>query len=1009
MPDFNGSPIDPRTESELREDIRRLAKSYVPEWAFDPSNPDVGSVLALLFASQMAGNIRRLNQVVDKYHTEFINLLDLSLKAAYPAAGVAVFELIPDTVDGVNVPRGVKLLSQGEGEERVVFETQQDVFVSNARLTDIISVCPGSICPLRGDWKEQPLIEPQRELAFTPVDLEEPEHIMPEEPIKLFDCSGGNIARSALVLYHNSLFDTAEGVSVSVYVKDAQTGESLAPWLSDPANCRWSYLSADGLKTLGARASADGGVVLDKGGENEHIRLDGEEYAVLCAETIGMPDYAVDCRSLEVSSSCEPTPPDCVVHNDEQLDTENCLPFGQVASIFDECYIAHDRIFRQQGAEIELTFHLEFEEKTVELLPSQIEEELKIIKRRPRPVQIERADTCLQRVAFTYYNGKGWYRLPCATDWQTLFDTTQDGDICIRFDCPDDWQSTVMGGVEGRMIRVRVMQADNCFMQPCRHHMPRLTKMRLRYRYMGFRRLPQRVERICGTGRENITGAVRERRNFTAFAPLPYTEHSLLLGFDKPFTGSPVSLFFDVEENMHFEGAPIQFYYSTATGFKRLRNVDGTRSMRQAGTVMFRPPADFAMFPVEGRLRYWLRLTDETGAFDRKGRYHAVIRSILTNAVPISNIETLPEQTLYIETAAPNMVFPLGVDNILSAEVFVNELGSLTRGEMQGFIDNHPDDVRVEYNILGEPSAFFVKWREVDNFDSSSPEDRHYVIDRMAGTLVFGDGVGVMIPRAQNGAAILVSVRRCAGAGGNLAAGAVDSLYGHMLYIDRVYNPIAANAGSDIETVESARIRGANLISAQDRLVSALDFQRAVQSYSSVIAKVRCIPGQALNGRKDGRVVSVVVMMQDYYAGSYSFNNLKKPLSEYLIEHCEATVSEDDLYLTEPVYIELSVDVWAETAREDQAFHIQNMLSDRIAEYLDPLNGWDIGTLPDEEQIYMMLNTARADAVIRQFSVNAKYLERDGAHVCGLSDLTRTPFMIGVNGTHRVHVSYTGH
>jgi len=339
MPDINGFLIDPRTESDLREDIRRLAKSYVPEWAFDTSDPDIGSVLALLFASQMAGNIRRLNQVVDKYHTEFINLLDLSLKAAYPAAGVAVFELIPDTVDGVNVPRGVKLLAQGEGEERVVFETQQDVFVSNSILTDIIGVCSESICPLRGDWKEQPLVEWQREMTETPIDidLEEPAPVVQEQPIKLFDNSGDNIARSALVLYHNSLFDTAEGVSVSVYAKDAQTGQSLASWLSDPANCRWSYLSADGLKPMEARAAADGGVVLEKGGENEHVRLDGEEYAVLCAETIGMPACAVECRSLEVSSSCEPTPPDCVVHNDEQLDTENCLPFGSVASIFDEC------------------------------------------------------------------------------------------------------------------------------------------------------------------------------------------------------------------------------------------------------------------------------------------------------------------------------------------------------------------------------------------------------------------------------------------------------------------------------------------------------------------------------------------------------------------------------------------------------------------------------------------------------------------------------------------------
>ena len=56
-------------------------------------------------------------------------------------------------------------------------------------------------------------------------DADEPTH---EPTISLFDYSAGNIARSALILYHNSLFDTAEGVSINVYAQDAFSGNSLA-------------------------------------------------------------------------------------------------------------------------------------------------------------------------------------------------------------------------------------------------------------------------------------------------------------------------------------------------------------------------------------------------------------------------------------------------------------------------------------------------------------------------------------------------------------------------------------------------------------------------------------------------------------------------------------------------------------------------------------------------------------------------------------------------------------
>ena len=86
--------LDSRTKEDLYGDIAALAASYTPEWQFNTDDPDVGSTLAMIFAHQMSGNIRRLNQTVEKYHTEFANLLGISLLPAYPASGVVVAELV---------------------------------------------------------------------------------------------------------------------------------------------------------------------------------------------------------------------------------------------------------------------------------------------------------------------------------------------------------------------------------------------------------------------------------------------------------------------------------------------------------------------------------------------------------------------------------------------------------------------------------------------------------------------------------------------------------------------------------------------------------------------------------------------------------------------------------------------------------------------------------------------------------------------------------------------------
>jgi len=74
-----------RTAAGIEERIGELAASYAPEWHFDREDPDIGSVIAKLFAGQMEENIGHCNQVLDRYHREFVNFLGLSLLPAKPA------------------------------------------------------------------------------------------------------------------------------------------------------------------------------------------------------------------------------------------------------------------------------------------------------------------------------------------------------------------------------------------------------------------------------------------------------------------------------------------------------------------------------------------------------------------------------------------------------------------------------------------------------------------------------------------------------------------------------------------------------------------------------------------------------------------------------------------------------------------------------------------------------------------------------------------------------------
>ena len=267
-----------------------------------------------------------------------------------------------------------------------------------------------------------------------------------------------------------------------------------------------------------------------------------------------------------------------------------------------------------------------------------------------------------------------------------------------------------------------------------------------------------------------------------------------------------------------------------------------------------------------------------------------------------------------------------------------------------------------------------------------------------------------MAPSVQNGVAFTVQAVCCSGAAGNLPRGAISSTFGNILYLNRVYNPIPTYAGSNIESVESAHKRGTNILNTKNRLVSEIDFVREVKAFSTAIAKAKCITGLDIDGVQDSRLISIAVLMEDFREGSGSFNSIRRVL-DAIAAKCCADIPRRMIRITEPVFAEISVDVHAELSGSDKAFDTQNIITDSIEAFLDPVtggsgNGWDIGKLPTERQIGMMLRSIKCDALIRRYVVTARYSDKQGVHECSLDKLAGNPFVIGVNGTHTVHMQF---
>ena len=82
--------IDNRDASLIEKKISDLASQYETGWEPDYENPDIGTAIAKVYAKGIEDNIGRVNNILDRYHTEFVNMLDMSLLAAKPARALCI-------------------------------------------------------------------------------------------------------------------------------------------------------------------------------------------------------------------------------------------------------------------------------------------------------------------------------------------------------------------------------------------------------------------------------------------------------------------------------------------------------------------------------------------------------------------------------------------------------------------------------------------------------------------------------------------------------------------------------------------------------------------------------------------------------------------------------------------------------------------------------------------------------------------------------------------------------
>jgi hypothetical protein len=259
----------------------------------------------------------------------------------------------------------------------------------------------------------------------------------------------------------------------------------------------------------------------------------------------------------------------------------------------------------------------------------------------------------------------------------------------------------------------------------------------------------------------------------------------------------------------------------------------------------------------------------------------------------------------------------------------------------------HPQVVPGSVQLEVEESGRWVRWSPVEAFAGSGPDDRHFVLDPQAGTVLFGDTLRGRAP--QVGERVRVARYRYGGGGaGNVAGGAVSALEGPAA---DVANPLPTTGGADAEDVATGLTRIPGELRRRDRAVTADDF-RELAGMVAGVARAECLPRfhphtQAVDA---AGVVTVMVWPQDDPARPDA-PQPSRGLLRQVCRHLDARrLVTTELYVVPPVYQPVAVSVGLAVKPGYSGDAVRRWVELLLRQYLAPVPpygpegaGWPLG------------------------------------------------------------------
>lgn len=279
--------------------------------------------------------------------------------------------------------------------------------------------------------------------------------------------------------------------------------------------------------------------------------------------------------------------------------------------------------------------------------------------------------------------------------------------------------------------------------------------------------------------------------------------------------------------------------YLSPDGWQTLTPIRTASRSSRDGVAIFQAPTVFPPAPLLGQTRRWLRLqAPSVNAEDT-----IVLSGIYANVAPAVNAVTHAAVILGSSTGEPDQVFEFPQKSILAGPVVkvlepVPATFSPDDADLQALLQDDLDVARQAGQ--GELLEAWVTWKEVSNFDFSTPLSRDYLLDHSTGEIAFGDGVRGLIPPKGKRNIQAFHYRSGGGPGGNVPAGTLDTLKKAIPGLGPLRNVMDAVGGVAADKPEELRMRAPAQVRGQGLAVTLSDFANVAVEASQDVVRAVC-------------------------------------------------------------------------------------------------------------------------------------------------------------------------